>query len=247
MTKNPITLIDACNDRHLFADWFRDREPWAAWFAFIAALFGSPMTPEQLAIYCEATGRDTAPTTAAQEGWLIVGRRGGKSFILALIAVYLACFREYRRHLAPGERGTVMVIATDRKQARIILRYVRALLQVPMLERMIQREAAESFDLDNSVTIEVATASYRSTRGYAIVAALCDEMAFWPTDDSAEPDYEILDALRPGMAQFPAAMLLCASSPYAQRGALYDAHRKHWGRPKRPNPGLASSDTADES
>ena len=47
MTKNPITLIDACNDRHLFADWFRDREPWAAWFAFIAALFGSPMTPER--------------------------------------------------------------------------------------------------------------------------------------------------------------------------------------------------------
>ena len=82
---------------------------------------------------------------------------------MALIAVYLACFREYRRHLAPGERGTVMVIATDRKQARIILRYVRALLQVPMLERMIQREAAESFDLDNSVTIEVATASYRSS------------------------------------------------------------------------------------
>jgi hypothetical protein len=46
---------------------------------------------------------------------------------------------------------------------------------------------AEGLDLTNGVTIEVATASYRATRGYAIVAALCDELAFWPTDDSADP------------------------------------------------------------
>ena len=47
---------------------------------------------------------------------------------------------------------------------------------------------------------------------------------FWPHDDAAEPDYEILNALRPGMATIPGAMLLCASSPYARRGAL-------WGGP----------------
>jgi len=59
-------------------------------------------------------------------------------------------------------------------------------------------------------------------------------MAFWPTDDSAQPDYEILDALRPGMATIPNAMLLCASSPYAQRGALWDAHRRHYGKDGDP-------------
>ena len=111
-----------------------------------------------------------------------------------------------------------MVIATDRKQARIILRYIRALLQVPLLAQTVQRETAEGFDLDNSVTIEVHTASFRSTRGYAIVAALCDEIAFWPAEDAAEPDYQILDALRPGMAQFPNPMLLAASSPYGKEG-----------------------------
>jgi len=96
-----------------------------------------------------------------------------------LCAVYLARFFNYRRHLAPGERGTVMVIAADRKQSRVVLRFIRALLmQVPMLARMIERETAESFDLNNSVTIEVATASYRTTRGYSIVAALLDELAF---------------------------------------------------------------------
>jgi hypothetical protein len=103
-----------------------------------------------------------------------------------------------------------------------------------MLAKLITREDRETVDLGNSVTIEVGTASFKSVRGYTIVAALCDEMAFWPTDDSAQPDYEILDALRPGMATIPNAMLLCASSPYARRGALWDAHRRHFGNDGDP-------------
>lgn len=230
-----ISIIDAMADRNLFAPWFREAETWAAWRAFLAALFGLSMTPEQVEVYRRFTGRTAPPTAPATEAWLVCGRRAGKSFVLALIAVYLACFCEWRQFLAPGERGTVMVIATDRRQARVILRYVRALLgQVPMLARMIERETAEAFDLSNGVTIEVGSASFKTVRGYTIVAALCDEMAFWPSEDSAQPDYEILDALRPGMATVPGAMLLCASSPYARRGALWDAHRRHFGRDADP-------------
>ena len=44
----------------------------------------------------------------------------------------------------------------------------------------------------------------------------------------------ILDALRPGMATVPNAMLLCASSPYARRGAIWDAHRRHFGKDGDP-------------
>ena len=231
----PLTILDAMADDKLFARWFRDRATWHAWSALLAALFGLPLTDEQLAIYRQCTGRASPPTEPANEGWLICGRRAGKSFVLALIAVYLAAFHDYRRYLSPGERGTVLIIATDRKQARTIFRYIRALLtQVPMLAKMIEREDRETFDLSNSVTIEVGTASFKSVRGYTVVAALCDEMAFWPTDDSAQPDYEILDALRPGMATIPNAMLLCASSPYARRGALWDAHRRHFGKDGDP-------------
>jgi len=231
----PLTILDAVADDKLFAPWFRDRATWNAWFALLAALFGLPLTDEQLAIYRECTGRASTPTEPASEAWLIGGRRAGKSFVLALIAVYLAAFHDYRRYLSPGERGTVLVIATDRKQARTIFRYIRALVtQVPMLAKLITREDRETIELSNSVTIEVGTASFKSVRGYTIVAALCDEMAFWPTDDSAQPDYEILDALRPGMATIPTAMLLCASSPYARRGALWDAHRRHFGNDGDP-------------
>ena len=233
--KRRVSILDAIADVNLFAPWFLERETWSAWVAFLAALFALPMTPEQAEIYQSCTGRSTPPTGPASEAWLVCGRRAGKSFILALIAVFLACFRDFRPYLSPGERGTVLVIATDRRQARTIIRYIRALLtEVPMLARMVEREAAESFDLSNSVTIEVGTASFRTVRGYTIVAALCDELAFWPTDNSAEPDFEILDAIRPGMATIPGAILLCASSPYAQRGALWTAHREHFGKDGDP-------------
>lgn len=99
-----------------------------------------------------------------------------------------------------------------------------------MLARMLERETAEAFDLSNRVTIEVGSASFRTVRGYTIIAALLDEIAFWPSEDSAEPDYEVLNALRPGMATIPNAKLLCASSPYARRGALWDAYRRHFNR-----------------
>jgi hypothetical protein len=230
-TPSPLSILEAVEDPNLFAPWFPDAATWEAWRAFLAALFGLPMSSDQSLIYERCTGRTEPPQAPATEAWLCIGRRGGKSFILALVAVFLACFHNYRKHLAPGERGTVLVIAVDRRQARVIFRYIRALLSnVPMLALMIERESAESFDLSNRVSIEVSAASFRSVRGYAIVAALVDEIAFLPTDDSAQPDYELLDALRPGMAQFPTAMLLCASSPYAKRGALYDAHQKHHGK-----------------
>lgn len=236
MSRAPMTLIDAINDKHLFPPWFRDRTTWAAWFSFIAALFALPMTLDQLAIYRQCTGRNEPPSSVAREAFLICGRRAGKSFILALIAVFLACFHSFRQHLTPGERGTVLIIATDRKQARVIFRYIRGLLtNVPMLKRTIERETAEGFDLSNSISIEIGTASFKSVRGLTIVAALCDEVAFWSTDDhSADPDHEILNAIRPAMATIPNAMLLVASSPYARRGILYDAHRKHYGKDGDP-------------
>lgn len=226
-----VNILSAIDDANLFGPWFKDHDTWAAWRAFLCALFGLPMTPEQLAVYRQCTGRTEPPKTPLTEAWVLVGRRGGKSFTEALIAVFLATFRDYSEYLAPGERATVLIVAADRKQSRVVLRYVSALLKgVPMLARLIERETAESFDLSNRVTIEVGTASYRSTRGYTYAAVLGDELAFWRSEDSASPDYEVLAAVRPGMATIPNAILLCVTSPYSRRGASYDAYQRHYGK-----------------
>ncbi len=229
--KAEMILLDACRDPHLFGPWFKDHATWRAWLVFLKALFALPLIDDERDLYARCTGRVHAPEQPATEAWLVVGRRGGKSFIVALVAVFLACFRDYSAHLSPGERGVVMVIATDRKQARVIFRYVRALLEnVPMLRKLVERVDADSIDLANRVSIEIHTASYRSTRGYTVVAALLDEVAFWRSDESANPDREIIEALRPAMATIPGALLIGVSSPYARRGVLHEAHRDHYGK-----------------
>ena len=229
-----MNILGAIDDPLLFGQHFRAGS-WGAWRAFLAVLFGLNLSDTDAAIYRAHTGRTELPRGAFSEAWLVCGRRAGKSFMLALIATYLACFHDYRKYLGPGERGTIMVIAADRRQARTIFRYIRGLLRgAEMLSRLIERETADQIDLQNAVTIEVQTASFKTVRGYTVIAALCDELAFWPSDDAAEPDYQIVDALRPAMGTIRDARLLCASSPYAQRGALFDAFRKYHGRDDAP-------------
>jgi hypothetical protein len=235
MTAPSITITECCADPALFARWFRDPGTWRAWFTFLRVLFGLEVDDTDRQLFAECTGREAPAAGGYREAWLVVGRRGGKSLTLALIAVFLACFIDWAPHLAPGERGTIMIIAADRRQARTILRYLKAMLRVPLLAPLVVRDTAESLDLDNNVTIEIMTASFKTTRGYTLVAALCDELAFWSTDEGASnPDTEIIGALRPAMATVPGALLLCASSPYARRGALWEAFRRHFGRASSP-------------
>src|SRR5207249_3154015 len=158
-----MTIIATMTDLALFGAAFPQTESWAAWRAFLAACFGLPMTDEEAALYRQHTGRQSASTAAAREAWLVVGRRGGKSRIAALVAVYLACFRSYADVLAPGERGTLPLIAADRRQARTVMRYIVGLIEgCPMLARMVANRTTDSIELTNGVSIEVHTASFRS-------------------------------------------------------------------------------------
>ena len=162
-------------------------------------------------------------------------RRGDWSWRYGTTAKSEIRVKDYRHILAPGERGVLMIIAADRRQAQVVKRYVSALLQaVPMLAALVEHETRESIVLTTGVTIEIHTASFRAIRGYTCLGAICDEIAFWRTDDSANPDTEILNALRPAMATVPGALLLGISSPYARRGELYRAYRDHFGQDDDP-------------
>jgi hypothetical protein len=102
---NVPTIIDAVGDPDLFAGWFKKPSSWRAWFAFLKILFGLRISAADLSTYQECAGRTDRPSGGFREAWLCVGRRGGKSIVLALIAVYLAAFRDWTPYLSPGERG----------------------------------------------------------------------------------------------------------------------------------------------
>jgi len=230
VTQPSCTILEAMDDPHLFAALFVGTS-WKPWRAFLAALFALPMDSDALALYQHHTGRVAPPLEAFVEAALIVGRRGGKSRVLALIAVFLAAFHDYRHRLAPGEAATVAIIAADRRQARSVMRFMLGMLEaVEMMAPMVEGQTAESITLTNGVCLEIHTASFRVTRGYSLVAAICDEIAFWRSEDtSANPADEILRALRPGLSNL-GGLLLMASSPYDKRGPLYGAFRRHWAQ-----------------
>ena len=217
-----ISIIEAMADPNIWQPWFRNADNWTGWRAFLKALFGLPLSAAELALFTQCTGLAAPPEGGLTEAWLVVGRRGGKSLILALVAVYLAIFRDWSAYLQPGETGFIKILAVDRKQALVIMRYARALIvEVKLLRSLLANDDRWTLELTTGLAIEVQTASFRSTRGFTLIGALCDEIAFWRSDEtSANPDAEILAALRPAMSTIPGAMLLCASSPYARRGDL---------------------------
>jgi hypothetical protein len=201
----------------------------------VRVLLAAPLTAEQAASYCKHTGRTALPVEAFEEAALIVGRRGGKSRVLAFLATALATLRDYEPYLVAGEVATVMVIAQTQRQARTIFRYISGFLKaIPDLGAMIESETAEQIVLNNRVVIEIASASFRSTRGYTLACVLADEIAFWRSEESQNPDVEILRALRPALATIPGALMLLASSPYGKKGALYQAYKDHYGKDSAP-------------
>jgi hypothetical protein len=227
-----MNILGALDDPHLLGASIRDAESWKPWRALLAAAFRLELSEkDELALYRQCTGRRVPPGAPAAFLWLVIGRRGGKSFAMALIAVYLAVFHDWRKYLSPGERAIVLLVGADKEQAKILHRYCQGILSAPILQSMVWNVTASEIELKGGVTVEVVTRSYRSVRGRSVCVAVLDELAFWRDDDSANPDSEVLNAVRASMATFGGdAMVIAGSSPYARRGVLWDAFRRWFGK-----------------
>ena len=135
-----ISILDALDDPALLQPHFRGPS-WTAWRGFLAALFALEPNDSGEA-YRAATGRQSLPELPFSEAALIVGRRGGKSRILALIAVCLACFRDYTPYLAPGEVATIAVLAANRSDPLTLLRVAEvSMFEIRYSGRSIQNAA----------------------------------------------------------------------------------------------------------
>jgi hypothetical protein len=223
-----VNIVEALRDPLLFKPLFRDLSTWSAWLAWLKVVFDLPMTPDEQKIYRACTSRRHPPKSPT-EVWTIAGRRSGKSRMASLVGVYLACFHDYTPYLAPGERATVMILARDRVQAGVIMRYIKGMLNdVPLLRRMVTAMRAEEIELNNQVSIAIYTCQYGAIRGQTLAAAICDEIGFWQVD-GVNPDREILAALRPALSTIPGSKLLCLSTPYSRQGELYEMFRAHYG------------------
>jgi hypothetical protein len=222
-----ISIARALHDHRLLGGALGDVSTWTLWAATLKAAFGLPLDAAERARFASVAGNRSPPSRRVRELWAIVGRRGGKSRVAALIACFLALFA--RHTLARGERGMVLVLAASLDQANVVFSYVKGFLSAaPALAKEVVSIKRTEIELRNGIVIAVHSNSFRTVRGRTLVAAVFDEVAFWKDESSATPDVEVYRAVLPSLATTN-GMLVGISTPYRKLGLLHQKHRDHFG------------------
>jgi hypothetical protein len=226
--RSSIDIARALRDPRLLGAVLGDVSTWAVWVSVLKSAFALPLTDEERALFTLVAGDRTPPTQRVRELWCLVGRRGGKSRVAALIAVYVALFVKHK--LAPGETGVVLVLAATTEQAGVVFDYCKAALaQSPALRHEIAGVTRTEIRLKNGIVVAVHPNSFRTSRGRTLVAAVFDEVAYWRDESTATPDSETYTAILPSLAT-TGGTLIAISSPYRKTGLLYAKHRDHFGQ-----------------
>ena len=223
-----IGISDAMASPKLFAPFFAGQS-WNTWRATIKAAFAERMSQVELEAFRAVAERDP-PAKPVSEAVFIVGRGGGKDSIASLIATTAAI--NFKGKLRPGEKAVVMCIACDRDQAGIVFNYIRGYFeQIPALAKLVRNIGSDSIELTNRVVIEVHSNSYRAVRGRSILCAIFDEVAFWRSENSAAPDFEVAGAVMPGLGRITGSTLILISSAHKRSGLLYQKWKDYYGKP----------------
>lgn len=180
MTEKRPTIIQAIESPKLFGALprFRTLDSWVTWLALLKAVFGLPLSVGDRSIFAKLTNR-AAPPSNPREIYIIAGRRSGKSFMTALIAAFIACFGDFSQFVTAGESVAVLCLARDREQAKIVFKYVRAIVHgVPALKGMILSERADELEMSTGATVMVKSNDFRGVRGLTVVCCVADEICF---------------------------------------------------------------------
>jgi hypothetical protein len=221
-----VTLRKALTDSQLLGNVLGG-DSWSGWRAILLAAMGENLNAGELETFRKLTGREQPPDKRVDELVCVVGRRGGKSSATAALACYIAGLCKHK--LVPGETGLVICVAPDQKQARVCLDYCAGIMEsTPLLADMIANRTADTLELTNGHCIEVRSSSFRRLRGFTALAVIADEACFWMSENSTNPDVEILGALRPALATTGGPVIII-SSPYARRGEVWELYRRHFG------------------
>jgi len=222
-----LDIISCLRDKRLLGHFIDDESTFVAWFTFLRAFFGLKPELGDKQRFKAHTGRSKWPSKAANECWVPVGVRGGKSFTIAILALFFTLFQKHK--LSLGERGYVLIVAPTRKQATIIKNYCSGFLAAhPLFKGHIVRETAEEIELDNNTVIATLSSDYKSLRGFTAIACIIDEIGYL-NFEGAKPDVEVVRALRSRLLT-TGGPLICIGSPYAKRGELWETFKKHYGQ-----------------
>ena len=231
-----MTIIEALRDERLFGALpaFRKLDSWSGWIVFLKATYGLPMSASEQAVFSRHTGRTvyTPPRGGWAEVACIVGRQSGKSRVASLIAGFEAV--RAKRERDGTETHTLLVGQDQRSALRVLFNYARAPFEtVSALHQSVVTSLSGSLTLENMCVVSAYPCRPAAVRGLRARVVVLDELAFYRSSENLPIDREMLRAVRPCLAT-TGGKLVVLSSPYGQSGALYDLHRRHFGRDDAP-------------
>ena len=97
-----MNIVEALDDKNLLGAAINDHASFVPWRTLLASVFGLSLDADQLKLYRACTNRTAPPSAPFRSIFLCCGRRAGKSVCMALLAVYLAVFRDWKPKLTAG-------------------------------------------------------------------------------------------------------------------------------------------------
>jgi hypothetical protein len=223
-----VTITEALAHPQLLAAALGDLSTWTVWVSVLKAAYANPLDAVELEAFKQVAGNRQPPTKRVRELAVVASRRCGKGRAMGALCAYEAALVQH--HLAPGEVGTVACVSPTREQAKIVQRYALGYLEAsPLLRDEIMEVTATEIRLHNGNVIVTLASDYRTLRGRTLLLACVDEASFLRDETSATPDVEVVRALLPGLTT-TGGLLCVMSSPYAQRGLLFQRHRDYFGK-----------------
>jgi hypothetical protein len=171
---------------------------------------------------------------------LIVGRRGGKSTLASIIAVYSTFKVNWKSFLSKTPVATVAILSHSVDFSQEVLDILKTMFEdseiLTRLRNKKRKDTQSTFHLKipfildtgeveySEVAVKVGAASKKTTRGRAVCTLLTDEIAFWNLDaTAAESDADVIKAVTPALAQFGRhGTIIKLSSPAIKQGVLWN-------------------------
>lgn len=197
-----VGLVEACDDPHLL---------------------GFPLWPKQRELLADV---EAGPRVHV---WAL-GRRSSKSTMAALVGLWCCLLRpELLASLRRGERGYAVAVATNLRQARLIVRAALSIVErSPLLGPLVEAATDDEIRFVNGTAFAAFPCSSRGGRGWPIFALLLDEFAHFLDDtDGPQVADRVFEALLPSTAQFgELARVVVSSTPWGSDNLFADLFRR---------------------
>ena len=170
---------------------------------------------------------------------LVAGRRSGKTTVSSIVLSWLArrvlTDFEYISsfHLLPGSRISILNVACDTQQAKILFQMLienlRRLKLAPDDTSPAQRLNLGPFD---RLQIESLCSSSRTVRGRTAIGVCMDEFAHFQRTLGPFSDRAMWAAIVPSLATFGSqGLAIIATSPAGRSGVVWDLFQERGNRP----------------